>query len=59
VVARGEQAGLAKLTDDAVREIRRRYAEGGISQQQLANEYSVHQTKISAVVTRKTWRHVE
>lgn len=56
--ARGERAGNAKLTDDAVRDIRRRYAAGGISQQQLADEYGVNQTKISAVVHRRTWRHV-
>lgn len=55
----GEAAGNAKLTDDAVREIRRRYAEGGISQQKLADEYGVNQSKISDVVNRRTWRHVE
>jgi hypothetical protein len=56
--ARGEAQGLAKLTEEAVREIRRRYAAGGISQQRLANEYGVNQTKISDVVLRRTWRHV-
>ncbi len=55
----GEAVGNAKLTDDAVRDIRRRYAEGGISQQKLADEYGVNQTKISAVVNRRTWRHLE
>lgn len=54
----GEAAGNAKLTDQAVRDIRRRYAEGGVSQQQLADEYGVNQTKISDVVRRRTWRHV-
>lgn len=56
--ARGERVGLAKLTEAGVREIRRRYAAGGVSQQVLADEFGVHQTKISAVVRRKTWIHV-
>lgn len=57
-VARGESSGMAKLTDDAVRSIRRRYAGGGISQQELADEFGVDQTKISDVIRRKTWKHV-
>lgn len=56
--ARGEASGQAKLTDEAVRDIRLRYAAGGVSQQKLANEYGVHQTKISYVISRKTWAHV-
>lgn len=56
--ARGERAGLAKLTEVAVRDIRIRYAAGGISQQALADEYGVHQSKISDVIRRKTWAHV-
>lgn len=56
---RGEGHGLAKLTEETVREIRRRYAEGGVSQQRLADECGVNQTKISDVILRKTWRHVE
>lgn len=57
--ALGERMGLAKLTDDKVREIRTRYAAGGVSQQALALEYGVNQTKISDVVRRRTWKHVE
>ena len=49
----------AKLTEDVVREIRRRYAQGGISQQALADEYGVSQSKISDAIHRKTWAHVE
>jgi hypothetical protein len=57
--ARGERAGRAKLTEEIVREIRRRYAEGGITQDQLAAEYGVGQPRISALLLRKTWAHVE
>ena len=58
VRVRGEQSGMARLNDAAVRDIRARYAAGGISQQKLADEYGVNQTKISDVVRRKTWAHV-
>lgn len=57
--ARGERAGLAKLTDDAIKKIRARYVQGGVTQQKLADEYGVNQTQISNIVHRKTWRHVE
>lgn len=56
--ARGESNGLAKLTGEAVREIRDRYAAGSVSQQQLADEYGVAQSKISALIRRKTWAHI-
>lgn len=46
----------AKLNDNQVSEICRRYAGGGISQQVLANEYRVHQGTISKVVLGKTYR---
>lgn len=56
--ARGEQNGNAKVTADKVRAIRARYAKGGISQRELGELHGVHQTKISAIVRRKTWAHV-
>ena len=56
--ARGESSGMSKLTNQAVREIRERYAAGGVTQQQLADVYGVSQSKISDVVNRRTWRHL-
>lgn len=56
---RGNDCHQAKLTDDAVREIRRRYAEGGITHKKLASEYGVFFTVIQKVVTGKIWRHVK
>jgi hypothetical protein len=58
--ARGEESGGAKLTEDQVREIRRRYkryarTDSGPS---LASEYGVHKTTIERIVKRKLWRHV-
>lgn len=49
---------LRKLTDDQVREIRIRYAEGGVRQVDLATEYGLNTSYISHLVTRKARRHV-
>jgi hypothetical protein len=56
--ARGSRSGMAKLTEPQVLAIRRRYAGGNISQQALAEEYGVHQTKISNIIRRETWTHI-
>ena len=54
----GEQIKTSKLTADKVREIRRLAAEG-VSQIDLAAQFTVSTTTISDVVTRKTWWHVK
>lgn len=54
----GEKHGMAKLTDDAVRTIRRIYAGGGISQQKLADIYGITQRQISNIVRHETWKHL-
>lgn len=56
--SRGESIGTAKLDEDSVREIRRLYDAGAISQARLGEMFGVHQTKISEVVRRRTWKHV-
>ncbi len=53
------RTGVAKLTPELVRQIRARYAEGGVTQTQLAKEYGVVQSVIGKVVRRETWRHVK
>lgn len=55
---RGERISLAKLTADQIVEIRERYLAGNISQEALGAEYGIHQTQISNVVRRVTWKHV-
>ncbi len=55
---RGETHGMHQLTEEAVREIRRRWAAGGVRQQDLAADYGVAQGAVSFVLTGKTWRHV-
>jgi hypothetical protein len=54
----GTALSNARLTDEQVRAIRRRYAAGGVSQQALANEYHVSQRLISSVVRREAWKHI-
>lgn len=56
-VARGEQLGTSKLTEEKVREIRRLHA-AGIPQVEIAKQFGVRQTNISMIVCRHTWRHV-
>lgn len=58
-VHRGATHPRAKLTDDNVRYIRGRYATGAVSQQALADEFGVHQTIVSDIVRRVTWRHLK
>lgn len=55
---KGTAAGRAKLTDEQVRAIRIRYAAGDVSQQALADEYSVSQTMIGFIVRRANWSHL-
>ena len=57
--ARGSRHGGAKLTEDAVREIRRCYFEKGHTFDALAEAFDVSPQTIGLVVHRKTWRHVE
>lgn len=55
---RGELCGHAKLTEKDVREIRRRYKEGGIFQRELGEEYGITRSSIGAIVRRKSWKHI-
>lgn len=56
---RGERQACAKLTDDAVRQIRNLYASGEFSQTSLATMFGVHQTRISSITSGKRWTHVK
>jgi hypothetical protein len=49
----------AKLSEGAVRHIRKLYATGKYTQTQLAEMYGVTQHTISYAVRGKSWRHVE
>jgi plasmid maintenance system antidote protein VapI len=51
----GEKQWLAKLTWEGSREIRSRYAAGGISMAVLAAEYGVKRETIRALIQGRTW----
>jgi len=67
-ILRGERRSNAVLTEEQVRDIRRRYGgpvgrgghqiRGGAKQSALATEYGVSQVVISAIIRRKAWAHV-
>ena len=56
-LARGEASGMAKLTTEAVLEIRAARARGELLRT-LAARFGVTEALISAVAKRKFWRHI-
>jgi hypothetical protein len=58
VQPRGEGHGNAKLTEQQVRDIRKRYPSPGNTQRSLAAEFGVSQGEIWQIVTRRHWSHV-
>lgn len=54
----GERNSRAKLTEEQVLEMRQRYDEGGVTYDELAEEYGVHKGTISQIVNRKSWTHI-
>lgn len=48
-----------KLTEQKVRTIRRRYANGVATETELADHYDVSQACISKILNRITWKSVE
>ena len=58
VYGRGEGHTQAKLSDDAVRSMRRKHATGNYSQKELADEFHVSVPTVSMIVNGKTWKHI-
>jgi len=54
---RGEDHSRAKITEQDVRDIRSRYAAGGVLQRELAAEYGLGRSGVSAIVTYRNWKH--
>lgn len=54
----GMANGCASLTDKQVKAIRRKYASGGYVQMELAAEYGISQSQISAIITHRSWKHL-
>ena len=57
--ARGSDSPHAKVTEAQVREIRRRYAAGGISMKRLGREFDLSAQQVCDIVHRKRWRHLD
>lgn len=55
---RGEEQHLAKLNDDAVREMRRRWRAGCVTPKELATRLNVAPCTIRRALAGKTWKHV-
>lgn len=55
----GEANPMAKLTPEIVREIRRRYAVGDVSQRVLGLEYGIDQVHCGNIILRKRWAHLD
>jgi hypothetical protein len=55
---RGEKCHRARLTDEIVRDIRRRVS-AGERQSELARAYGIRDSHVSRIVARKQWGHVE
>jgi len=59
ILPSGERQWNHRLTWKAIVDIRRRYAEGGVTQRVLALEYGVHSVTIGDVIRNKTWKVLE
>lgn len=55
-LSHGERHVMARLTTAQVAEIRRRWRQGGVTQQRLADEFGVVQTGVSRIVLDRSRR---
>jgi hypothetical protein len=55
---RGSEAPASRLTEDQVREIRRKYIPRQMGYQKLANEYGMRKFAIQMIIERKSWAHI-
>lgn len=57
--AENQQRGAkAKVTADDVREMRRLYASGKITQERLARRYGIHEETVRGILHRRTWANI-
>lgn len=54
----GEKHGMAKITEEQVKEIRLLHKPKEISMGFLAKKYGITKTQISRIINRKTWKHI-
>jgi len=53
----GSRASRALLNEGQVREIRRAYAAGGVSQSELGRRFGVSRGAVDSILSGKTWSH--
>lgn len=56
--AQGIKNGMAKLTENVIIEIRKKYKSGLSTQRQLAKEYNISFKQIHNIVRYKRWKHL-
>ncbi|KKN73105.1 hypothetical protein LCGC14_0404140 [marine sediment metagenome] len=54
----GEKHGMAKLTENSVKVIIRKYQTGLFTQKEIAKVYGVTDVTISKIVNNKLWKHI-
>lgn len=55
---KGKDHPGVKLTEENVKDIRRIYSEGKLSQYDLAKTFNVRRTTIAAIINNRSWKHV-
>ena len=55
---RGEYNGIAKLTEDDVRKIRKMYKTGNYNKKDLGNIFGCTRANIGSIINKKSWRHI-
>ena len=55
----GMRLSNSKLTDNDIIEIRNKYSSDNYTLLMLSEEYSVSQARLSLIVRKKCWRHIE
>lgn len=58
-LATGSRNGASRLAESQVREIRRLYSAGGVTQEELGRMYGVSQGHISHLIVGDRWAHLE
>jgi hypothetical protein len=56
--AKGERDGNSTLTNEQVREIKKKHSQGGYTHRELAKEYGVVHSTIGCILREKTWTHI-
>lgn len=56
--ASGSKQGSSKVNEEIVAEIRSKFASGEENQGELSRRLGLHQTTVSDIVRRKSWKHV-